>query len=506
VSNSTNSSGKYGALFSTTHLQQDLKGHAIRGVGVTLTAQVVKLVFQLAFIAILARLLVPSDFGLVAMVVIFTGLGLTLLDGGLSMATIQRETISHGQVSNLFWLNVVVGITLGLITVLISPFVAWIYNEPELTLIMIAMSLMFFVGGFSVQHVALLKRQMRFKDVAIIDTASMIFGGLVGVLAALYSFGYWALIISPVTLVLTRTVLSWWFVKWLPSFASKGTGVRPLVSFGANLSGANFVGYITNNVTPFFIGLIGGAHFLGLYDRSFKLASIPSTQALPPIMNVLQSALSRVASDPPRLKNATLSLMSKVAIVTMLISVVMFISAEWIVLILLGEGWNEAVPVLQILALATVASPITTLTASILVVVGQTRALLNWKIITLVILLLSLFVGSFWGVWGVLWGVVISALFIRVPLFFIYASRYQPVRAIEFAKVIFPPLLIAVSIAVVIEYLKIDYAPQYLWSALLAYFVVVPFFYLLMCMLFSRTRKEILDLIGSLKQFYKRKG
>ena len=128
-------------ISSIDHLKSGLRERAVKSTGITLFAQGIKLILQIGSIAILARLLEPSDFGLVAMVTVFTGLALQLMEGGLSMATIQRDQVTHAQISNLFWVNSALGIVLFLLGVSISPLVAIIYNEPRLTMVMAALSL-----------------------------------------------------------------------------------------------------------------------------------------------------------------------------------------------------------------------------------------------------------------------------------------------------------------------------------------------------------------------------
>src|SRR5579863_4674767 len=148
--------------FSTEHLHADLKGRSIRGGVWTITAQGVQFVMQSVSTIVLARLLLPADFGLVAMVTSITGLGQAFADLGLSEATIQHPEISHKQISNLFWINFAIGLLLTSITAALGPFLAWFYHEPVIRNIAFVTSLTFVIGGLRVQHDALLRRQMRF--------------------------------------------------------------------------------------------------------------------------------------------------------------------------------------------------------------------------------------------------------------------------------------------------------------------------------------------------------
>ncbi|WP_339799033.1 lipopolysaccharide biosynthesis protein [uncultured Marinobacter sp.] len=494
-----------GNPFSTEHLRVGLRDHAVRSTGITLSAQAVKLFFQIASITILARLLEPADFGLVAMVTIFTGLATTFVDGGLSMATIQRPEITHAQVSNLFWINVALGIGLCLLAVGLAPVLAWMYDESRLVAIMLAMSVAFIIGGLSVQHDALLRRQMRFKAIAAIDVTSMVIGVCGGVATAWLGFGYWALVVMPVTTILIQTCMRWWLVAWWPSLASRGSGVRPLLVFGLNLSGANSVGYFAMNLTPFVISFIGGAQSLGLYNRANTLTQIPSSQLLPPLMNVMQSALARIAEDPPRLRRAIVSLMRKVALLGMFLTISMAVMADWLVALFLGDGWEGAVPIFRMLALFSIVEPVAGFTAITLIAVGNARAVLRWKLITVAILVASLALGSVWGVMGVVAAYALSGVFIRLPLFLAYASRYLPVSLRDFVRALAPALACAgVTLAVLVG-LRMLAEPGSPLAGLLIFTPIALAAYLLTALTMKSLRSELLEMVGAVNLLLKRK-
>jgi PST family polysaccharide transporter len=482
-------------LFATDHLKTGLKERAVKSAGITLAAQGVKLILQLGSIAILARLLQPSDFGLIAMVTVFTGLALQFMEGGLSMATIQRDQITHAQVSNLFWVNGALGAVLCLVGILISPLVAIIYDEPRLTLVMAAMSLTFLIGGLSVQHDALLRRQMRFKAISVIDIVSMAVGIIAGIAAALGGLEYWALVISPIATFALKTIMRWLLAHWVPTMMSRGSGVRPMLGFGANLTGANFIGYIATNITPFAVGYIGGAQALGFYNRTNTLTSIPSSQLLPPVMTVMQSALTRLKDEPERLRNAALSLMTKIAMVTMLVTVTMFVTADWLVALFLGDGWSEAVDIFRILAISTIVTPITTFTAIIMVAVGEVRALMRWKAITLAILVTAIIMGSFWGVMGIVLAHCISGVFIRMPGFLMYSSRYQPIKVIDFLQSLFPVFLSAIATLIVVMFFRSHCIFESEVISILFFSLTCLVLYVSVLSLFAKTRSEIVSIV-----------
>lgn len=491
--------------FSNQHLEGNLKDHSVRSVGFTVSAQGLKLLFQLVSITVLARLLQPEDFGLVAMVTVFTGLALAFMEGGLSMATIQRPHITHEQVSNLFWTNAGLGSLLGLIYIAVSPLVAMIYGEERLIEIMCALSLFFLIGGLSVQHEAILKRQMNFRALAVIEVLANLIGVSVAITMAWKGFGYWALVGQQIATIAMMSILRWIAARWTPGWISRGSGVRSLLGFGMNLTGANFVGYFATNITPFSIGLVGGAQPLGLYDRAFKLTSIPSKQLLPPVFNVFQSALARVAEDKTRLRSAIVSLTGKIALTTVFVTLIMVVTADWLVALLLGDGWNEAVILFQLLATFSVVEPITTFVAISLVATGESKALLKWKIITFFILLVAVAIGSFWGVMGIIVAHAISGFFIRMPLFLFYSTRFLPITIVDHARSLVPSLLIGLTTGLLLYGLRTVYVPQNPVLALLMVSAVGAVLYLIFSLSISRTRHDIVELLGYARTILMRK-
>jgi O-antigen/teichoic acid export membrane protein len=490
--------------FNTEHLTSGLKVRAVKGMGVTVTAQALKLVLQLISITTLARVLNPTDFGLVAMVTVFTGLIQTLVDGGLSMATIQRKEITHEQVSNLFWMNAVAGLLLCLLAVLIAPAIASLYGEPRLTEIVIALSITFLMSGLSVQHDALLRRQMKFMAIAVIDIVSAIAGIIVGITAAVYGVGYWALVIMSITSAAVQMCMRWWSISWRPSFLSRGTGVKPLVSFGLNLTGADFLGYVVSNATPFVVGYLGGAQVAGLFNRAQTLTSMPSRQLLPPVIKVLQPTLSRVADNPVKLRRAIIGIIRKIALITMFVTINMAVMADWIVEILLGAGWEETVQVFQFLSVFTFVTPITTFTAVTLISVGAARQLLYWRCMTLAILVLSLLIGMLWGVPGVIGAFALSGFFVRVPLFLYYSSRYLPVTFGDYISGLAPVFAVATVTALLLVLFRLLCAINNPVFGLVVCGSVAFCIYLVLCCSLRSLRLEVFEVTKLLKPLWRK--
>ncbi len=218
-----NRHAKHIDYFSSESLRRDLKGKTVRGGIVTAVAQGARIVISMATIPVLSRLLDPADFGLVAMVTVFTGLGGMFVDSGLSMATVQRNEITRQQVTNLFWLSTVFGLLVAVVVILLAPVVSWIYDEPKLTAIMRALSVSFVFSGLTLQGQALMRRGMQFTGLAASSMIALVSGQAVAIGWAWYYHGqpqdYWALILLPVVTAAVNMLCVWLQCQWLPRLA-----------------------------------------------------------------------------------------------------------------------------------------------------------------------------------------------------------------------------------------------------------------------------------------------
>lgn len=421
-----------------------LSEQAIRGATFTMSAQIVRAALQLGAIAILSRLLAPEDFGLFAMVAVFTNLIAIVQSGGLSVATVQAPRISHEQVSNLFWLNLGLGACFALVTIAAAPLVGWIYGDPRLVPLAVAMALPFLIGGYSVQATAILQRRLMFRSLAVIGIVSATFGIVFAICAALLGAGYWSLAAQQIGTALGHAILVQIVSHWRPAFFRRGAGITGMVGFGAQITVANVIGFAAANSVPFVIGLIGGPTALGLYNRANAVNTIPSSQLVSPLTAVAQPTFARLALDSYAFENAILSLVGKVALITTFVSGVIFVTADWITSILLGPGWSEAVPFLRLLCIFVFVEPLASLLATAMIASGAGGLILKSKIVTLVLIFVALGAGAPFGAIGVVAMVSVSGLLVRMPIFILFAARALPVSQVDVWRAILLPLSAAI--------------------------------------------------------------
>jgi O-antigen/teichoic acid export membrane protein len=485
--------GKGDRLFQTTDLTKQLKAVTARGISATGIAQVARFLLGLASVAILARLLEPADFGLVAMVAVFTGLLGALRDGGLSMATVQRESITHEQVSNLFWINCGLGACLTLVSAASAPLLARAYGQPELVAICLALSISFFVTSPAVQPDALMRRRMRFKELMAIDVAAQTAGIGAAIGIALAGFGYWALVSMPLVTALVQSAATVAICGWRPGPPRRGTGVRSLLRFGGYVLGGNAIQSLSSNTTPALIGYLAGPAALGLFTRAKTLADLPSGQVLVPIMIPAQSAFARIAGEPERFRRAALSLLRKTCAASMIMAVLLIVSADAVVRFFLGSGWDGAVPLFRLLAVFILVEPMATIVAILMIAVGRADKVLHWKLISFLIIVASALAGTHWGLFGIVAGFALSGLLVRMPLFLVYAARFIHLEAGAVWKACLPILLAAGAAGGLLHGLRVYVLDeQAIWS-LPAGVLVVGLLYGAILFALPRTRSDFLE-------------
>ena len=244
--------------FSTHHLLPNFRRRTISSGLITTLAQGAQFFLNLAYIMVVARLLVPQEFGLVAMVTSVMSFLRIFQDAGLSTATVQRQEITHAQVSNLFWVNIGLGGVTSLLVAASAPAIAWFYREPRLVSITLVLSVTFLLASSAVQHIALLNRQMRFKVIAMIDVVSMLAGYLTGVGIALLKYGYWALVFANIVQVTIKLALVWSISRWRPQLPSRNTQTWHLLSFGANITAGSLMYSLARGTDNLLIGRFFG--------------------------------------------------------------------------------------------------------------------------------------------------------------------------------------------------------------------------------------------------------
>ena len=380
---------------------KDLKEKTIRGGLARLCAQGADFTLRLISLMVLARLLGPKDFGLVGMVTALTGILIMFRDFGLSAAAIQRPIVTEEQLSTLFWINILVGAGLTLLTAAMAPVIAAFYHEPRLVGVTAALASSFFFNAAGVQHGALLQRQMRFTTLAVISTISLVVSSAVGIGGAIAGYGYWALVAMTLIAPIINTLGFWLTTAWIPGRPRRRVGIRSMMHFGGTVTLNGLVVYIASNFEKVLLGRFWGADALGIYGRAYQLINIPTGNLNSAAGEVAFSALSRLQDDPDRLKSYFLKGYSVVLAMTMPMTLACALFADDMIFVFLGPKWKAAAAIFRFLAptifVFAIANPLSWLVMSL----GMVRRALKMGLVIAPLMILAYVLGLPYGPKGV---------------------------------------------------------------------------------------------------------
>jgi len=401
--------------FDVNDLASDIKGRSVRGGAATILGQGVRFVVHTLSTVVLARLLVPADFGLITMVAAVTVFVSLFGDIGLSMATVQREKINHEQVSTLFWINAGLGALTTTVTLVLAPGIAWFYSEQRLTMITVVLAFNFLLGGLAVQHRALLQRRMRFVALASIHIVSEITGVGIAIVSAKMGAGYWALVIMQTATAMVDAIGVWLASGWKPGRPDWHSGVRSMLVFGGNITGFNIVNYFARNADNVLIGRTWVAGPLGLYNKAYALLMLPLYQINIPLSSVAIPTLSRLYSDHLKYKEYYLKTISLITFVSIPLVVFFIVCSHALILLILGSKWVAAGEIFSVLGFSALVQPLYFTQGWLHVSSGRSDRYVRWGIANSVFVVLGFVVGLPYGPFGVAMSYAIVSWITIVP-------------------------------------------------------------------------------------------
>jgi O-antigen/teichoic acid export membrane protein len=378
-----------------------LRQQVLHGMSWNFTSRLGSQFFQVAFSIILARLLSPKEFGVVGMLLVFTGFAQALADGGLSSALIYRQDATEIHQSTVFWMQTAAGAALSLLFYCGAPAIAAFYGIPLLEPLSRMMAWTFIIQALGLVQSALLMKQFRFKTVAAATLGSTTLSGVIAVLLAHWGYGVWALAWQGLIAISVMTALLWLLSGWRPRFAFDLTAARDMGRYGIYLLGYGSLNYWMRNGTNLLIGKAIGAHGLGIFSRAYTLMLLPLNNVSAVFGQVMFPALVKVKSDMPRFRKHYMMATRLIALVTFPLMVGIAALAKPLILLLLGPKWAEVIPVLQILSFVGLFQSIIHPTGSVYNALGKTRELFHLTIILTVALLLIMVPALRLGIVGI---------------------------------------------------------------------------------------------------------
>lgn len=385
-----------------------LAGAAARGGAVTVGAQVARIVLQIGSVVVLARLLTPAQFGLVAMVTAVIGVADLLRDFGLSLASVQAKDVTSEERSNLFWANAALGTACAVVAAALTPAIVLLYDEPQLTAVVPPLAAVFLLSGLTTQYRADLARRLRFGTVAAADLAGPAAGIVAAVALGAAGAGVWALVAQQLVGAATILVVVVVAGRWRPQRYRRDVSIRRFFRFGGAVLGTQLLNYVTRNVDNVALGAVRGPAELGLYSRAYQLVMVPINQINAPLTNVAVPVLARVHEDREQLSAGLRRAQLVACYVTAPVLVVAAALAGPLVDLVLGSGWQQVAPILAVLALGGIFRSVSQIAYWGYLATGRTAQLLRLQLWTQPLMIVMVVAGVPWGPVGVATGHLVA--------------------------------------------------------------------------------------------------
>lgn len=392
---------------------------------------------------LLARLLLPEEFGLIGMIAIFYAIGNALLNAGLTQSLVRSKKLDQEDYSTVFYYNLISSVFLYFIMFFIAPWVAKFYGYPILTNIIRLYCLSFIIIAFSAVQQAKMTKEMNFKTQTIISLPSVVLGGIVGIYLAYSGYGVWSIVWNQLILASFRSIQLWIYSKWTPSLVFSVSKFKKHFKFGYKITLSSLLIKIFDNLYIIIIGKYFSASQVGFYTRAESMKNLPVSNITTALSRVTYPLFAQIQNDNIRLKRIYKQLMKMVVFVVAPLMLFLAILAEPIFRFLFTEKWLPAVPYFQILCVSGILYPIQAYNANVLYVKGRSDIFLRLTSINKALLVLGIIIGIQFGIFGLLYAQVILSL---ISFFFYahYTNKFIGYSAVQQAKDIIPILILTV--------------------------------------------------------------
>lgn len=406
-----------------------LKNQAISGVIWTFTQQFSVQIINLAVQIILARLLMPEDFGLIAMLSVFIGVGQMLMDGGMTTSLIRTKNPDQLDYSTVFISNILVSSIIYILLFIGSPFIGSFFDQPILQSIIKLYAITFVIRSFVAVHLAKLSKEMNFKMQMKLQIPSTIIGAGVGITLALLDYGVWSLVWLNLAQTIAFSVQSWIFIKWRPTFVFNKRRFRYHFNFGYKMTLSGLLDTIYRNIYTLVIGKFFSPAAVGFYNQAETMRLFPVDQ-IGTVMGKVTYPLFSTLKNDVQLKIAYKTTMKLVLFAVIPVMLFLIVIAEDFFFFLFGEKWMPAVPYFQVLAVASIIRPISSYNLNILKVKGRSDLFLKIEIYKKVLGVISIAMALPFGIMPLVISLtVVSYFFTGINMW--HAGRLIAYRTFE---------------------------------------------------------------------------
>ena len=416
---------------------------------------------------VLARLLTPVEFGVVALATVFTEVGRPAIRAGLSAAIIQRKTVTSAQADTAFWMAMVIGVLLFLAVASLAGPISKAFDEAQLEEVLRVLPVVFVILALGVIHDAKLRREFRFKAIAGSKILATLLSGGLGVWMAVEGFGVWSLVTYQILHEAIYTGALWAVLRWLPGFEISRKEMLTMFRFGLPLICAEFLNKAKNRVNDLIIGLFLGAGAVGFFRVAMRAINMLSNVSVRPVMGVALPTFSRLQDDPKRLKKYCLSMCRATSAISIPIVLGVGVLAPEFIRILLGEQWAQSEMVLRVLSILAFTLGLHAVAPPLILSAGKAGWTAGIRTMELAITALFAILAVPYGITAMAGAFVLSN-FLILPIALIVATHFTQIRALSILRAVTTPVLAGLVMVVslmVLRGLLIDTLPTLAFSA-----------------------------------------
>lgn len=401
-----------------------------------LILQIVNLIFNI----VLARLLSPDEFGLIAMLAVFVGFLNLFKDFGFGSILISQDRVNDIDYCTVFWTNLGLGIVLTSLLWLLGPLIVDFYSEPQLEDMIYVISTLFTIQSFNFVQLIVLKRELQFKKIAFVNISTTLASSVLAILSALGGGGVWSLIIKDLSQATMFLMIIWKMSSWKPSFKFSAQRLVYFFRAGFTLVGTKVLNFLSRSVDNVLIGKYIGTAGLGLYNRAYSFMTFPVYNISGVLSSVLFPSFSIIQDDLQRMRDVFLKSIETTSFVMFLIMGLLYVNASEFVLLLLGPQWKGLIPIFRILALPSALQSVTVLTENIFRSKNKYHIEFKLNIVVSSILILAIVVGLKFGIIGVATGYSIAVFITSIIILAVTADLLET-GIYMIIKKIFPSLI-----------------------------------------------------------------
>jgi PST family polysaccharide transporter len=431
----------------------NLRQKAVSGMKWSAISQAGRLGTQLLTTIILARLLDPSDFGLVEMAMVALGFVAIFKDLGTTAAIIQRKELSGTLLSSVFWVNVFFGLLIMIVLFALAPLIGLFYRELRVVTVLRVLSISFFISGLGMLQQALLERRLAFDTVAKLEALSTMVGAIVGIVLAVEGVGVWSLVFQSLVTVATLTMLLWWSSPWRPQWSFRWSEVKTISQFSLNLTGFSIINFFIRSADNLLIGRYLGAQELGYYTLAYRILLFPIQNISAVTGRVMYPVLSSMQDDNQRFAAAYLRVIAVISLITFPLMMGVVAVAKPLVLTFFGEKWQPVILLMVIFAPVGLIQSIGTTVGAIYQAKGRADWMLRWGVVSGIIIVAAFLIGLRDGIVGVATAYAIASFILFYPSFSI-PFRLLGLKFSELPSLLWPSFINSVLMLIALTIFK----------------------------------------------------